>query len=624
VKPSLLLGGVLAIGGPLAAQSAVGRWSLQIRHESGADHGDLRIDSLGARLLLESRDSAWMPLSGFTSNSLQVMFRLADGRRFEGQVAPDLMQGQVFDGRREVATWNARRIQQGTDRWPVRPRITVRQLMTGRGDTVARFPAPWHGRILSRDALVAEHATLARDAGFAPAGVDEIAARARRTMLGFDADARRAARKLLEQIAATPAADAAFRRLFVAGSNRWRLDLHDAAWQFAVANRGGRAIDSGGVVRLLESVGVRADEAMLSYAVWQVWGRHPSGPLRTALLAGTGDDHDVARAELGALLAGYDTAEEWWLLAVRWLMQSRWVATDAGWQSPIDLVTTFWDRDTLVLPSLEAHHFGTVQAVPVIGAGPIASSLLRAGNAIAEEWLRDPARRDEALRAWRQLEFGDASPLRVSLGEHSMVVASAAFVARSRLGGFMAGRDAIRIEPAIMPVFAISTVVHEWQHLLFERARLVADPTPAFRDQPWGITLVEADPWLGEGAAEWATEAALAPTRAMTPLLALAEMEKRLSIGAGGPEDTHVLGYLLVRAAANRLATTSQLRQALETHLHDPAGFAAAVNLAGAESHEIVRPSTLMLIPEVTFTLDAGVAEGATRRLLIPEPPTEH
>jgi hypothetical protein len=101
-------------------------------------------------------------------------------------------------------------------------------------------------------------------------------------------------------------------------------------------------------------------------------------------------------------------------------------------------------------------------------------------------------------------------------------------------------------------------------------------------------------------------------------------MEKRLSIGAGGPEDTHVLGYLLVRAAANRLATTSQLRQALETHLHDPAGFAAAVNLAGVGSHEIVRPSTLMLIPEVTFTLDAGVAEGATRRLLIPEPLTEH
>jgi hypothetical protein len=496
--------------------------------------------------------------------------------------------------------------------------------MTGRGDTVARFPTPWHGRILSRDALVAEHAILARDAGFAPAGVDEIAARARRTMLGFDPDARRAARNLLEQIAATPAADVAFRRLFVAGGDGWRLDLHDAAWQFAVANRGGRPIDSPGLLQLLEAVGVRADEATLSQAVWQVWGRHRPGPLRTALLAAPGDNHAVARAELGALLAGYDTAEEWWLSAVRWLMQSRWVATEAGWQSPIDLVTTFWGRDTLLLPSLEAHHFGTVQAVPVIGAGRIGSALLRAENAAAEEWLGDPVHRSEALRAWRQLEFGDASPLRVSLGERSMVVASAAFVARSRLGGFLAERDAVRIEPAIMPVFAVSTVVHEWQHLLFEEARLAADPTPAFRDWPWGITLVEADPWLGEGAAEWATEAALAPTRAMTPLLALAEMEKRLAIGAGGPEDTHVLGYLLVRAAANRLATASQLRRALETHLHDPTGFALAVKLAGTESHDISRPSTLMVIPEVTFTIDAGVAEGATRRLLVPEPSTEH
>jgi hypothetical protein len=57
----LLLGSLLALGGPLAAQSAAGRWSLQIRGESVADRGDLRIDSTGSRLVLESRDGAWMP-----------------------------------------------------------------------------------------------------------------------------------------------------------------------------------------------------------------------------------------------------------------------------------------------------------------------------------------------------------------------------------------------------------------------------------------------------------------------------------------------------------------------------------------------------------------------------------
>jgi hypothetical protein len=200
-----------------------------------------------------------------------------------------------------------------------------------------------------------------------------------------------------------------------------------------------------------------------------------------------------------------------------------------------------------------------------------------------------------------------------------MRVASAARVAQSRLGGFLASRDAIRIEPSIMPVFAVGTVVHEWQHLLFEASRLAAEPPLAFSVSPGSVTLIEADPWLGEGAAEWATETVLAPTRAMTPLFALVEMEKRFGIGAGVPEDTHVLGYLLVRAAVNRTAGRAELRRLLVRHLHDPAAFAAALGLDGQGTHAIPRPATLMVIPEVTFTFDGGVADNAIRRLVVPE-----
>ena len=204
-----------------------------------------------------------------------------------------------------------------------------------------------------------------------------------------------------------------------------------------------------------------------------------------------------------------------------------------------------------------------------------------------------------------------------------MRVASASEVAQSRLGGFLASRDLIRIEPAIMPVFAVGTVVHEWQHLLFEAGRLSHDPPLAFEDGPAGITLIEADPWLGEGAAEWATEAVFEPTRASTPLLVLLEAEKRLGIGAGVPEDTHVLGYLLVRAAVNRLANPAELRRTLVAHLDDPAGFASALGLDDRNVQSIPRPSTLMVIPETTFTIDGGAADDVTRRLVGPEPSPE-
>lgn len=618
-----LLGCLLALGGPLAAQSAAGRWSLQIRGELTADRGDLRIDSLGGRVLLESLDDRWLPLARFSSSSEQIAFELGATRRFEGSVAPDLMSGRVLEGTREVATWEARRIQPGADRWPVRPRITLRQLVIGSGDTLARFADAWRSRLVSREVLVAEHAALARDAGFVPAGIGDIAARAQRTLLGFDADARRAAQRLLEQIATTPAADDTFRRIFRNRTGGWRLDLHDAAWLFAEEFQQ-RPIDVPAVLRELAGLGIRADSSTMIQAVWQLWGRQRNTPASAAMLAGINHPDSATGQRLYSLISGYDSAEHWWRSAVQWLMTARWIATAEGWRSPTDLVATFWQRDSLALPSIETHHYATVQAAPVIGVGAIAAVMMRADNAVAEEWLRDPRHRDQALDIWRRFEFGDAPPMRMTIGDRSLRVASAARVAQSRLGGFLAGHDAIRIEPAIMPVFAVGTLVHEWQHLLFEASRLAGESPSAFRDMPWGITLIEADPWLGEGAAEWATDMVLAPARGMTPLFALAEMEKRLAIGAGLADDTHVLGYLLVRAAVNRVASAQELRRFLERHLHDPAAFAAAVGFGGAASVGILRPSTLVVIPEVSFTFDGGVADGVTRRLVVPDPAREN
>ena len=620
---ALLLAGMVALGGPLAAQSAAGRWSLQIRGDALSERGDLRIDSIGSRVLLESRDHEWLPLVEYRSDSSQITFRLGPMHRLEGTVSRDLLSGRVFEAMREVGTWEARRIQPGVDRWPVRPRIIVRQLLTGSPDTIARFSQAWHSRILSRDALLAEHAALARDVGFVPADLRAIASRSQRTMLGFDADARQVALRLLRQIAATPAADANFRALFNTASGDWRLDLHSVAWQLAEEAQGS-AIDTEGLLRRLAEVGVRADSTSVVQATWQFWGRQLNTLPGAAATAAVTAADSVTGQRLQPLLTGYDAAQQWWTRAVQWLMTSRWIETAEGWRSPVDLVASFWERDGLTLPAIETVHFGGLQAVPVIGAGPIATLLLKGDNAIAEEWLHEQRHRNQALEAWRLLDFHDPAPLRVTLGERTMRVASAARVAQSRLGGFLSSRDAIRIDPAIMPVFAVGTVVHEWQHLLFEASRLNATPPLAFRDSGWGIAMVDADPWLGEGAAEWATEAVLDAARGMTPIFALLELEKRLGIGAGLPDDTHVLGYLLVRAAVNRVESPRALRRVLERHLHDPVGFAEAIGLGSRFTHNIARPSTLMVIPEVTFTFDGGVADQATRRLVMPDSLKEH
>jgi hypothetical protein len=166
---------------------------------------------------------------------------------------------------------------------------------------------------------------------------------------------------------------------------------------------------------------------------------------------------------------------------------------------------------------------------------------------------------------------------------------------------------------------AVGTVVHEWQHLLIEGARLTGPGTPGLREEEWGLWLVDGDPWLAEGAAEWMTDEILSPAATGTDFYSAVEAGKRMSIAERSPDNTHVLGYLLVRAAAERTASAEVLRELLVEHLHNPPILAKAIGLAGGDQVQFERPNTLTLIPEVKFFIDSGVADGATRRLIMPE-----
>lgn len=612
---------LLLLAGPAGAQSEA-RWALMIRGPALAERGELRLSSGEGRLLLESADSAWMPLSGVSTAEGHIVFSLpTTGRRFEGTSDATEMSGDLFEPDGRVIRWTAERIPVGISRWPVRPRVRVKQLRLGASDSIVTLPAAWRAALPSVATITAERDSLARAAGLRPPTRNDLVD-AQRVALGLDGAGRAAARALLARIAVGPAADAAFRRLF-GTPDRLRFDLHQVAFasialrQVPSDDRSpeilarGLKVFANGVIDIPDTLSLYA-------AAWQAWSRSRTDSVESRMLLDslTVRDPTAARA-VRAIFAGYDESLGWWVEALAWLLNNRWIETPDGLRSPVALVGEFWGR-ALTLPPLEPTHFGSVQAVPVVGASRLGSRLVRPLNASAVEWLAQGGT-VAALSAWRLVDNYDTLTV-VRAGQPLQLTAPAA-VARSRLGGFLAGRDAIRIEPGIAPIFAIATVVHEWQHLLFEGARLEGS-APGVLETADEIALLDGNPWMVEGAAEWATEAVLAPGGRSTPLLRLMEAVKRGSIALTGGDDPHVLGYLLVRALAARSRTPTELRERLVQSLHDPLALARAYRLdgvvRGGAPLRLNRPASAGIIPEMSFKWDDGLAEQLTRRLLIP------
>ena len=325
------------------------------------------------------------------------------------------------------------------------------------------------------------------------------------------------------------------------------------------------------------------------------------------------------------MLAQYTSASEWWPDALHWLLTRAWIDTPSGPRSPAALVAAFWGVDSLPLPAIEPQLFGNFTALPVPGVVQLGDRFIIPRNASAREWLAQGGTAI-AIDTWRDIQFGWPEPLPLVVGRRSLVVNSPSGENRTHDGAFFASKDAIRIDPGIVPVLAVVTVIHEWQHLLLSSRRLqgasrgVVNPRSQLR-------LGEDDPWLAEGAAEWITEQILKPARGAAPLLAFVDAEKRLAIGFATPEDPHALGYRLVRAAAERAHSRAEIRRWLVRYLGDPAGLARVAGLAGRGKVPpmiLKRPATAVVIPEVTFTWDDGVADRVTHRLIIPTRPPEH
>jgi hypothetical protein len=618
----------VAISGPnAAAQQLSPRWELVIRGPDIGEWGELRFAGTTGRMVLQHDDGAFEVMRGLRVAAGKISFSAVYGRRqFEGTITDSLLTGTVRDAEGHTAIWSAVPIDSGRDRWPVAPRVLVRQLVLGSSATTDHVPAAWLAAAPDSAALEREYRALALQAGLAPLRGADRAARADLVVLGLDDSGRAATRAVLARIGAGPAADAEFRGLFLR-DGRWKIDIHDQVlWEAPHYLYGFDMARAGRGLRSLHELDANAtDLAAIRQSAWRLWsatGTGDSSRIRAAIdtLVRHGDSTvDAVRA----LLAGFDDSTAWWQRAVRWLVTHPWLDTPAGPRSPAQLMAAFWGVDSLPLPAIIATRFGAAEAMPSLSIDHLSRFLFLPANATAPDWLAHGGVKD-AFATWRALRWGEL-PLTVLIDGRSEIVASPMSQALVHPASFFGARDAIRIDPGITPLAAVVTFLHEWNHLIAEERRLVGAHPPAVIAGPVQLQLREENPWLSEGFAEWATDQVLRPAGASAGFLRFTQAEKRLGIAIGTPHDPHALGAALVRAAATRLPQPGALRDLLVTHLDDLGAVATAIGFLSQRRTDLTltRPATAVVIPEVTFTWDEGAASGLSRRLVIFTPRSE-
>ena len=603
------------------------RWQFEIRGASGGENGDLRLDGPRSRILLAHDDSAFQPLQRLVIAKGHISFALARGRRqFDGTVTDTAMRGTMRDVTGAIYPWEALPLSPESTIWPVPPRVTVRQLVMGTNRVTVTVPARWVAMVPTRDAIESEYGELARGLGLTSLIGDARAERARMFVLGFDESARSASRALVARIARSPAADATFQRLF--GNVDANTDLHDAALNRAPLYLSGfRLITAGDGLQQLGELADSTNALGVRESAWRLWSRmaKDSVAILARIAALTGRDPQAGKSVF-ALIAGYGDALQWWREATQWLLTKRWLDTPAGARSPAQLVAKFWDVDSLSPPEIAPVRFGAAAAIPIVSALHIGPHLMQARNASAVEWLAG-AGMGEAFDAWRTLRWGEI-PLVVQIGGEAETVLSPWAQGEARPSAFFGDRDAIRIDPGFTPFAAVATIVHEWHHLIAAQRRLAGAHPPALVDGPVQLRLLEDDPWITEGFAEWATEETFRPAGPSAALLKFTQAEKRLAIAERNAEDPHAIGYELVRAAAAGRSTSS-VRDLLVASLHDLGLVARRLNLPAAKSVRrsditLHRPANAAVIPGITFTWDEGTVFDLSRRLVIPNTRSEH
>ena len=627
-----------------AAGQVAGRWSLTLTGGIPPSvRGELRLseddDRLTGTLTLETRDSEPAQITGARLSSdgaLEFHAELAGGMRFLGRWNGVELRGQAFAGDSLPRAWVASRLAEGAEYYPALPRFTLHQIIAGREDTTIRLPGRWAAAAQAAPRLASvdsNYLRLARTAGLAALSNHDLAtARARRAMGALDRSALVAVvQRALFEIRAAIRSDAArqqFDQLFHPGG-RWLTDLHDVALANARLRDG--AVTWRSALPALVGVGLSRDAAeddaiLLALYRLTVLSLSDSAAFQ-AVIGDMRVADSVSAGRVLLLLAGYARATEWYAEAMKFFLTQPWAPVGQGRVASLEeLVSDAWGRGPLPVPEIRPHLFGYPQAVPRVAVpSELFDRLVTAENRPAVEWLARHGK-GELLRTLQRLPAPFEDNASLALAGRTIWFTSVGRQAERSAGGFLEPRDAILIDPGYVPVLALGTLVHEWQHILFERERL-RPGGPGWPDPSADrvVTLRGADPYLAEGFAEWRAEEILRPLTERFPLLGLGEAEKRAGMARGQRDDPHLLGYLLVKVLAEVEPDPRRLQTLLIRYSGDPRGLSrlpavsrALVGSPDVSDRALPAPGYQVLIPETRFTVEDGYPEVVSTRVIVP------
>lgn len=617
---------------PLPAASleaqAAGRWAMLLSGGvRGVSRGELRLTGNSGTLWLES-DTAPVPLSGVQLGRSTVQFTRTGSQQiaFTGLLRGDVLQGTARADTGAPRIWTATRLQELTEYYPMLPKFTLRQIISGRRDTVSHLPGMWVAAARSGpDDFGSRYRDLATAAGLTPLSGGALQHQGPQRALGL---ARRdeivaASRTTLEKIRAqipSVAVRSAFDRIFKP-RGAWLVDVHDAASAFARAASPGAGFAD--AASALKSVGwLPADSAVsdarVMAALYRLRGLKDSDSTLVNSLLEAMQRADPGHANSAFILfRAYDAAFEWHSVALRFLLDAPWIG-DGGPASLSARMRASWG-DSLPMPAIESRYFGSPQAVPRYGVpAPLFHQLVRADNWSAERWLE----RHQAaalLDALRLLPPGFAPDAEVTTPDEVFRLTTVRQEAGSRDNGFLEPHDAIAVDAGYMPLLALAAALHEWEHLAFEARRRLRDVA----DTSAVVTLHGSDPYVAEGVAEWRTDQLLRPLGAEFPLLLAGEAEKRARLSADTTEP-HALGYLLVRALADavpeapeRLGMLLEAADNPTSVTSRPALRAAWARYAAARDVAYGGVGRRALIPETTFTVEDGFPDPVAVRVIV-------
>ncbi len=634
----LLLPLCLFLAPPAFAQLS-GRWKITIESATGSPQaGELRLEPDGSTsggLLLESRDSAWAPVTGLTIDSaglVRFTARISEPARFEGQAEGDDFRGTATDGHQRKYRWAAVRIGPDDEYYAAPPRFRQQQIVIPAAEAHYRIPGRWLAAARAAgetaEAEIARYRAVATRAGIAPLPNDSLGTAVLYRAMGVlnRAEFMAAAVQTLEKIRSHLPSDTTARRFdyLFRPQGTWLVDVHAVA--LARAQRPFPALTWESARPALAAAGRLDNPApgieAIPLALYRLFAlSHSDTAAFHAAQQLIRQSEPASVAAVAALLQGYEDASQWYLAAVRFLVERRWIATSAGRRSPADLVHDAWGGETAI-PDLQIRVFGYPEGAERVGIpADVLTLIVKPDNAPARDWLARHGTPD-LIETLHRLSFSHPDRMLLDLGGESYALSSVGEVAAASFSGFLEPRDAILLDPSYQPLLALGTVIHEWQHILHEHRRQVDPRARGFRLEGRQVMVRQLDPFIAEGMAEWLTEVILEPVSVDYPIVALGEAEKRVSLP---DENPHHVGYRLVRVLAATLRDVPATMNLLIRGGSEPAVIMSDRRLVSAWSRFagadrlISRRGGPVLVPQMLFTVEDAIPELLESRILGPE-----